>query len=240
MSRKAARPAASVSNDQKALAVVLADRFRLSVPDGTYDDPEKVLPLLDFFAYDPDTGAGGIRNVGILIVRAKGGCDDAEVAAILGLPRETVAFARSLLLASGYDLGEDAEDPSADPEDAFWRDQEREAEDGRAWARPASRTYGAVVARALGETARSEETRLERHPADVREAPSRAGTAVETTALNFLWSADYPTRRRWSKRAEAKGMRLPPAATAHHNIRHWVGTVAADIIAEERLPGPSS
>lgn len=237
MSRKAARPAASVSNDQKALAVVLADRFRLRVPGGTCDDPERIVRLLDFFAYDPDTGTGGVRNVGVLIVRAKAGCDDAEIAAILGLPPETVAFARALLRDSGYDLGEDAEDLSADPEDAFWRDQERAFEDGPTWSPRRGRTYGAVVAQVLGEEARTAEASLDRHPADIREVPSRAGTAVETVALNFLWSADYPTRRRWSRRAEAKGTRLPPAATAHHNIRHWVGTVAADIIAEEKLSG---
>jgi hypothetical protein len=234
MSRKAARPAASVSTDQKALAVVLADRFRLRVPAGTCDDPERVVRLIDFFAYDPETGTGGIRNVGVLIVRAKAGCDDAEIAAILDLPRETVAFARALLRESGYDLGEDVEDLAADPEDAFWRDQERALEDGPAPPAP-RRTYGTVVAQVLGEAARTAEASLDHPPADRRETPPRAGTAAETVALNFLWSADYPTRRRWSKRAEAKGMRLPPAATAHHNIRHWVGTVAADIIAEERL-----
>lgn len=233
------RKGASVSNDQKALAVVLADRFRLRVPGGTYDDPERVLHLLDFFAYDPDTGTGGVRNVGVLIVRAKAGCDDAEIAAILGLPRETVAFARALLQDSGYDLGEDVEDLSIDPEDAFWRDQERKLEDAGYGKRPRRRrTYSAIVARALGEDGWTGYSRLDRHPADALEAPSRAGTAAETAALNFLWSADYPTRRRWSRRAEAKGARLPPAATAHHNIRHWVGTVAADIIAEERLSGP--
>ncbi|HSK38535.1 MAG TPA: hypothetical protein VK943_02100 [Arenibaculum sp.] len=238
MPRKSAKAVADVSEDQRMLAATLIDRFRLRVPDDFFGDPARVRRMIDFFAFDPDTGDGGIRNVAVLIMRAREGCEDAHIGRVLGIDAGSVALARELMLASGYDLEEEEEDPEADPEDASWQALERAAEDPATRAVRLRRpSYGEIVDRALGVPREEDGAPVPGALAAAPPPPPRrsSGTEAESAALNFLWCADYSTRRKWSRRAEGKGAKLPPAATAHHNIGCWISFVATEIVAEERL-----
>lgn len=241
MPRKSAKAVADISEDQKTLAATLIDRFRLRVPDDFFSDPARVRRMIDVFAFDPDTGDGGIRNVAVLIMRTREGCDDADIGRILGVDTVSVTLARELMLASGYDLEEEEEDLEADPEDACWQALERAAEDPAIRAPQRRRPgYGEIVDRALGRTlgtTREEDRVPVSGMIETLSPPPRRppGTEAESAALDFLWYADYPTRRKWSRRAEGKGAKLPPAATAHHNIGCWISFVATEIVTEERL-----
>jgi hypothetical protein len=237
MSRKS-DGSGEMTPEQRALVDTLVHRFRLGAAADLLANADQQRRFLDFFAFEPGSGTGGIRNVGVLIARIKDGASDAEIAGVLDTSRETVRLARRMLLAAGYDLDEEAEPLDEDPEESFYRRQERELEEGSDRPRrPGKQRYGEVVARALGEA--MEQARaaasLDRDPKGALEAPGPAGTPQESAALSFLWTADFTTRRKWCRRAERKGVKLPPAATAHHNLGRWVGAVAADIVVEERL-----
>lgn len=225
-----------ITPEQRALVDTLVHRFRLGAAADLLANTDQQRRFLDFFAFEPGSGTGGIRNVGVLIMRIKNGASDAEIAGTLDTSRETVRLARRMLLAAGYDLDEDVENLEEDPEEIFFRTQERELED-EAYRprRPRRPRYSEVIARALGEGVPETGTSLDRDPEGVLEAPGPAGTPQESAALSFLWTADFTTRRKWCRRAERKGVKLPPAATAHHNLGRWVGAVAADIVVEERL-----
>lgn len=55
-------------------------------------------------------------------------------------------------------------------------------------------------------------------------------------ALRFLEMADFPTRQRWAEFAEKTAkVNMPPAPTAHENLRKWVPLVAEKIVETERL-----
>lgn len=233
MSRKS-DGSGEITPEQRALVNTLLHRFRLEAAVGLLAGADQQRRFLDFFSFEPDSGAGGIRNVAVLIARIKDGAGDAEIAGVLDTPRETVRLARRMLQAAGYDLDEEVEELDEDPEEAFYRNQELEAEGARP-RHPRRRRYGEVIARALGEAVREAGTSLDRDPRDALEGPGPAGTPQESAALSFLWTADFTTRRKWCRRAERKGVKLPPAAAAHHNLGRWVGAVAADIVAEERL-----
>lgn len=235
MSRKA-DGSVEITPEQRALVDTLVHRFRLGAAAGLLANADQKRRFLDFFAFEPDSGTGGIRNVGVLITRVKDGASDADIAGVLETSRETVRLAHRLLAAAGYDLAEDVENLDEDPEESFFRQQERALEEGTVRVRrPRRPHYGEVIARALGEAPDEAPPSLAHDPRGAVEAPSPAGTLQESAALNFLWSADFTTRRKWSLRAERKGATLPPAATARDNLRRWVGTVATDIVAEERL-----
>lgn len=90
--------------------------------------------------------------------------------------------------------------------------------------------------RKKGADEASETIRVLDRPRGQRRADRKAKlNPVAQAALAFLSSADSSKRIAWVKRAEALGVKMPPAAAARENLPRWVPSMAGAIVEEEGL-----
>lgn len=127
MARKSdgdSRPTAA----QVELARLVADRHEVRLPTGFESDGIWTRKFLDVFAYDPEAEEDVFRRVRNLVQYVREGRDTPEMARKVGLRPDQVEFMISVLRWSDYDMEEVVEDFETDPEDAAWRDMDRDVE----------------------------------------------------------------------------------------------------------------
>ncbi|EWY40126.1 hypothetical protein N825_03110 [Skermanella stibiiresistens SB22] len=119
-----ARPSAA----QVELARLIAERHEVTLPLGFEADGPWTRKFLDVFAYDPEVEEDVFRRVRNIVQYVREGRDMPEMARKVGLRPDQVEFMISVLRWSDYDMEEVVEEFDTDPEDAAWRDMERDFE----------------------------------------------------------------------------------------------------------------
>jgi len=113
---------------QIELARIVADRHEVQLRYGFESDGVWTRKFLDVFAYDPEIEEDVFRRVRNVIQYVREGRDMPEMARKVGLRADQVEFMIAVLRDSDYEMEEVAEDLDTDPEDAAWRDLERDYE----------------------------------------------------------------------------------------------------------------
>jgi hypothetical protein len=113
---------------QIELARIIANRHEVQLRFGFESDGAWTRKFLDVFAYDPEMEEDVFRRVRNVTQYVREGRDMPEMAHKIGLRPDQVEFMIEVLSDSGYDMEEVTEDFDADPEDAAWRDMERDYE----------------------------------------------------------------------------------------------------------------
>ena len=80
------------------------------------------------FAFDPEMEEDVFRRIRNIAQYVREGRDMPEMARKIGLRADQVEFMIEVLRDSDYDMEEIVEDFDSDPEDAAWRDMERDYE----------------------------------------------------------------------------------------------------------------
>jgi hypothetical protein len=111
---------------QIELARIIANRHEVQLRFGFESDGAWTRKFLDVFAYDPEVEEDVFRRVRNVSQYVREGRDMPEMARKVGLRPDQVEFMISVLRDSEFDLDEVVEDLDSDPEDAAWRDMERD------------------------------------------------------------------------------------------------------------------
>ena len=113
---------------QIELARLIASRHEVQLCFGFESDGAWTRKFLDVFAYDPEMEEDVFRRIRNVSQYVREGRDMPEMARKIGLRADQVEFMIAVLRDSGYDMEEVVEDFDSDPEDAAWRDMERDYE----------------------------------------------------------------------------------------------------------------
>jgi hypothetical protein len=113
---------------QIELARLIASRHEVQLRFGFESDGAWTRKFLDVFAYDPEMEEDVFRRIRNVSQYVREGRDMPEMARKIGLRADQVEFMIAVLRDSGYDMEEVVEDFDTDPEDAAWRDLERDYE----------------------------------------------------------------------------------------------------------------
>ena len=113
---------------QVELVRIVADRHEVSLPFGFESDGPWTRKFLDVFAFDPEYEEDVHRRIRNIVQYVREGREIPEIARKLNIRPEQAEFMVGVLSQSGYPMEEVVEDFDGDPEDAAWREMEREYE----------------------------------------------------------------------------------------------------------------